>query len=34
MNDEAASYYPAIITQLTEGHEWLRRTFNYKPQSG
>jgi alpha-mannosidase II len=34
MNDEAAAYYPAIIMQLTEGHEWLRREFDYKPRSG
>jgi alpha-mannosidase II len=34
MNDEATSTYTATIIQLTEGHEWLKREFNYKPNAG
>ncbi len=34
MNDEALPSYTAIVNQLTEGHEWLRRNFDYRPQSG
>ncbi len=33
MNDEAASHYPSIINQYTEGHEWLRANIgDYFPK--
>lgn len=35
MNDEANSHYYGMISQMTEGHEWLRRNLEgYKPKSG
>jgi hypothetical protein len=32
MNDEANSYYYAILEQLILGHEWLRLNLDYKPK--
>ena len=32
MNDEANSFYYAIMEQLILGHEWLKLNLNYKPK--
>ena len=33
MNDEANSFYYAVIEQLVLGHEWCRKNLdNYKPK--
>ena len=32
MNDEANSFYYAILEQLILGHEWLRLNLEYKPK--
>lgn len=34
MNDEANSHIWAIITQMVEGHEWLKRNVDYIPRNG
>ena len=34
MNDEANSFYYAIMEQLILGHEWLKLNLNYKPNNG
>eukprot|EP01097_Dermamoeba_algensis_P006500 TRINITY_DN4068_c0_g1_i4.p1 TRINITY_DN4068_c0_g1~~TRINITY_DN4068_c0_g1_i4.p1 ORF type:complete len:555 (-),score=154.69 TRINITY_DN4068_c0_g1_i4:1331-2995(-) len=34
MNDEAATYYPSIIDQMTRGHLFLKQTFNVTPTIG
>ena len=34
MNDEANSFYYAIMEQLLLGHEWLKLNLNYKPNNG
>ncbi len=34
MNDEACVDYTAIVNQMTEGHEYIRRTFGVVPQVG
>jgi lysosomal alpha-mannosidase len=34
MNDEAATYYQAIIDQMTLGHTFLKKEFNYVPRVG
>lgn len=32
--DEASTLYPAVIDQMTLGHEFLLKEFNYKPTIG
>ena len=32
MNDEANSFYYAIMEQFILGHEWLKLNLNYKPK--
>lgn len=32
MPDEANSHFYAILTQLTEGHQWLHKHLNYIPK--
>lgn len=32
MNDEANTHYSAMITQMVEGHEWLKLHLHYKPK--
>jgi len=34
MNDEANTHIFAMITQLMEGHEWLKKHVNYTPRHG
>lgn len=34
MNDEANTHYFAMISQMVDGHEWLRNVLNYKPRYG
>jgi len=34
MNDEANSFYYAIIEQLMLGHEWCRKNLGYTPNNG
>ncbi|CAG9830162.1 unnamed protein product [Diabrotica balteata] len=33
MNDEANSHWQSIVTQLMDGHQWLRQNLNYTPVS-
>ena len=32
MNDEANTFYYAMIEQYIHGHEWLKMNLNYKPK--
>ena len=34
MNDEANSFYFAMVEQLILGHEWLHLNLKYKPNNG
>jgi lysosomal alpha-mannosidase len=34
MNDEASCYYEDIIDQMTLGHQFLKKTFDYAPTVG
>ncbi|XP_015782314.1 alpha-mannosidase 2 isoform X2 [Tetranychus urticae] len=34
MNDEANTHYFAMISQMVDGHEWLKNVLNYKPRYG
>eukprot|EP01114_Cavostelium_apophysatum_P012238 TRINITY_DN2715_c0_g1_i1.p1 TRINITY_DN2715_c0_g1~~TRINITY_DN2715_c0_g1_i1.p1 ORF type:complete len:442 (+),score=67.97 TRINITY_DN2715_c0_g1_i1:47-1327(+) len=34
MNDEASTYYPAIIEQMTRGHQFLYDNFGVRPRIG
>lgn len=33
MNDEANSHWQSTVTQLTDGHQWLKQNLNYTPIS-
>ena len=34
MNDEATTYYEDIIDQMTIGHSFLKKHFNFIPNYG
>ncbi|CAG7834650.1 unnamed protein product [Allacma fusca] len=34
MPDEASVHYSSYVTQLLEGHQWLKQRFNYTPTNG